>query len=88
MNDYTLIVEAQKYRQILERFDKKTFSWVQAVHIVGGRARLLRLIEEQKVSYTKPLGAKNTAWQFNARDILMNVKPNVKNSKNAYIEKP
>lgn len=66
---------AQKYRSILERTEGMTFSWTVAVHLVGGKKRLERLIIEDKVRYDKPFGASNTKYQFVASDILKNIKP-------------
>lgn len=72
---YSTEVMAQKYRSILERTKGMTFSWAVAVHLVGGRKRLERLMIEEKVQYDKPFGAPNTKYQFAASDILKNIKP-------------
>jgi hypothetical protein len=66
---------AEKYQSILERTEGMTFPWVVAVKLVGGKKRLERLMAESKVRYDKPFGAQNTHWQFDATDILSNVKP-------------
>ena len=66
---------AQKYESILERTKDMTFSYAVAVKLVGGRKRLERLMQENKVRFDKPFGAVNTKWQFSANDILSNVKP-------------
>ena len=49
----------------------ETFGLRQSQRIVGGRARLLRLIEEGKVRVEKVNGkAQNGKWQCNASDVL------------------
>ena len=68
-------IMAQKYESILERTKDMTFSYAVAVRLVGGRKRLERLMQEEKVRYDKPFGSANTRWQFAAADILSNVKP-------------
>lgn len=68
-------VMAQKYQSILERTKDMTFSWAVAVRLVGGKKRLERLMQENKVRYDKPFGAVNTKWKFAASDILAYVKP-------------
>lgn len=68
-------IMAQKYQSILARTDDMTFPWTVACKLVGGRKRLERLMQEEKVRYDKPFGAVNTHWQFSASDILSNVKP-------------
>lgn len=72
---FSIEVMAQKYRSILERTEGMTFSWAVAVHLVGGKKRLERLMVEEKVRYDKPFGAPNTRYQFAASDILSNIKP-------------
>ena len=68
-------IMAQKYESIIERTKDMTFSYAVAVKLVGGRKRLERLMQEQKVRYDKPFGSVNARWQFSANDILSNVKP-------------
>jgi len=68
-------IMAQKYESILERTKDMTFSWAIAVKLVGGKKRLERLMQENKVRFDKPFGATNTKWQFVACDILSNIKP-------------
>lgn len=68
-------IMAQKYESILERTKDMTFSYAVAVKLVGGKKRLERLMQENKVRYDKPFGSVNTRWQFSATDILSNVKP-------------
>lgn len=74
LNAKTAIM-AQKYQSILDRTKDMTFSWAVAVHLVGGKKRLERLMLEGAIHYDKPFGAANTRWQFSASDILMNIKP-------------
>lgn len=68
-------IMAQKYCSILDRTKAMTFSWSVAEQLVGGKARLIRLMQENKIAYDKPLNAANTRWQFSANDVLRNIKP-------------
>lgn len=77
MTQMQLEVMAQKYLQIITQVDGITLSWKVAQKLVGGKKRLERLMMEEKVRYTKPEGAPNTKWQFNAADIFSNIKPKV-----------
>jgi hypothetical protein len=70
-----MAIMAQKYESILERTKDMTFSWAMAVKLVGGKKRLERLMQEDKVRFDKPFGSTNTRWQFVASDILSNIKP-------------
>lgn len=70
-------IMARKYQSILIQVQGMTLSWSIAEHLVGGRKRLERLMAEDKVRYDKPLTAANSKWQFNAADILTNIKPNL-----------
>jgi len=72
---FSIDVMAQKYCSILERMQGMTFSWAVAVHLVGGKKRLERLMIEGKICYDKPFGAPNTKYQFDASDVLSHVKP-------------
>ena len=74
-------VMARKYQSILIQVQGMTFSWNVAEHLVGGKKRLERLMAEEKVRFDKPFGASNTKWQFNAADILSNIKPNLRRVK-------
>ena len=74
-NTNSTAIMAQKYESILERTKGMTFSYAMAVKLVGGRKRLERLMQENKIRYDKPFGTMNTRWQFAASDILSNVKP-------------
>lgn len=74
-NVSSVAIMAQKYESIIERTKDMTFSYAIAVKLVGGRKRLERLMQENKVRYDKPFGSVNTRWQFSANDILSNVKP-------------
>lgn len=75
MSGLSTEIMAQKFESVLERTRDMKFSWSVAVHLVGGRKRLERLMLEEKVRYDKPFGAVNTKWQFAANDILNNIKP-------------
>lgn len=77
MTDLETQVMARKYQSILLQVRGMTFSWNVAEHLVGGKKRLERLMAERKVSFDKPFGAANTKWQFDAADILRNIKPNL-----------
>lgn len=76
METMELSIMAQKYLQILTQMSGLNISWKLAQKIVGGKKRLERLMLEERVRYSKPEGAPNTKWQFNACDIFKNVKPN------------
>lgn len=75
MNESVL---AQKFISLLERFEGRTFSYNMSMHLVGGKKRLEHLINEGKLRYDKKGDSRNSPWEFNAIDILKNVKPNLK----------
>lgn len=77
MTDLETQVMARKYQSILLQVKGMTLSWNVAEHLVGGKKRLKRLMAEKKVNFDKPFGAVNTKWQFDAADILRNIKPNL-----------
>ena len=53
---------------------KMTFSKTQSAVIVGGRARLYRLIEQGKIRVEKPTAKQNGKWFCVASDVLKHVK--------------
>lgn len=77
MSDSDVQVMARKYQSILIQVDGMTFSWKIAEHLVGGKKRLQRLMDERKVRFDKSLASANSKWQFNATDIIRNIKPNL-----------
>lgn len=76
MVDIQTQVMAQKYLQIISRVDGMKISWKMSQKLVGGKKRLERLMQEEKVKYDKPEGSSNTKWLFDAADIFSNIKPN------------
>ena len=64
-------LDSLKLDVIYRIMNGETFGLRQSQRIVGGRARLLRLIEEGKVRAEKVNGkAQNGKWQCNASDVL------------------
>lgn len=49
---------------------QETFGQRLAAEIVGGRGRLLRLIEGKKIRANKPTNKQNGKWFCNAADVL------------------
>lgn len=68
-------IMARKFSSLVGRLEKRHCSYKKAVEIVGGEKRLQDLMDNERVRYEKPLGAKNTMWRFNMADIINNVKP-------------
>ena len=67
--------EIQQYNTILRVMNSETFGLRTSERIVGGRARLLRLIEEGKIRAEKVnASAQNGKWQCNAGDVVMNAR--------------
>ena len=58
-----------KFEDILLIMNDKTFGRL-AAEIVGGRGRLLRLIEGKKIRANKPTNKQNGKWFCNAADVL------------------
>ena len=55
--------------------NRETFGLRTAERIVGGRSRLMRLIEQGKIRAEKVNAqAQNGKWQCNAGDVLMNAR--------------
>lgn len=64
-------LDSLKLDVIYRIMNGETFGLRQSQRIVGGRARLFRLIEEGKVRAEKVNGkAQNGKWQCNASDVL------------------
>ena len=64
-------LDSLKLDVIYRIMNGETFGLRQSQRIVGGRARLLRLIEEGKVRAEKVKSkAQNGKWQCNASDVL------------------
>lgn len=64
-------LDAMKLDVIYRVMNSETFGLKTSTRIVGGRARLLRLIEEGKIRAEKVNSqAQNGKWQCNAGDVL------------------
>ena len=64
-------LDSVKLDVIYRVMNSETFGLRKAERIVGGRARLLRLIEEGKIRAEKVNSrAQNGKWQCNAGDVL------------------
>ena len=64
-------LDSLKLDVIYRIMNGETFGLRQSQRIVGGRARLLRLIEEGKIRAEKTNGqAQNGKWFCNAGDVL------------------
>ena len=63
--------EIQQYNTILRVMNSETFGLRTSERIVGGRARLMRLITAGSIRAEKVNGqAQNGKWQCNAGDVL------------------
>lgn len=67
-------IMALKFCSLLMLTDNMYVSQKKAVRLVRGEKRLQRLMDEGRIRYEKPFGAKNTMWKFNLSDIIRNVK--------------
>ena len=64
-------LDAMRLETIYRVMNSETFGLRKAERIVGGRARLLRLIEDGKIRAEKINStAKNGKWMCNAGDVL------------------
>jgi hypothetical protein len=64
-------LDAARLETIYRVMNSETFGLRKAEKIVGGRTRLLRLIEEGKIRAEKTNGqAQNGKWFCNAGDVL------------------
>lgn len=75
MQQYTTIKQsdAQRLETIFRIMNDKTFGLRAAERIVGGRARLMRLIVDGRIRATKGnQQAQNGKWLCNAADVLRN----------------
>lgn len=68
--------KAEHLNEIYLLMGKHVFGYRMAASIVGGRARLDRLIGEGRVKAEKRSGAQNGKWYCNARDVLFYAKMN------------
>lgn len=66
-----------RYKSLLLRMEKQTFSSAQAIKIVGGKKRLEKFIVQGTIRAVKPEGASNRQWRINAADCLRCVKPSM-----------
>jgi len=66
----TAEIKARHLDNILEVMSCSTFGKRQAEMIVGGRAKLRRLMESGAVQFTKDNPSQNGKWRCNAADVL------------------
>jgi hypothetical protein len=66
-------MEEKRLYEIFRLMNAETFSKDLASRLVGGRARLIRLIEAEKIRAIKPTNKQNGKWRVNAADVLRNV---------------
>lgn len=67
--------DTERLSLILRTMNDKTFGWRFSEKIVGGRARLERLIVEGRIrAYKGNKAAQNGKWLCNAADVLFNAK--------------
>ena len=67
--------DTERLSLILRTMNDKTFGWRFSEKIVGGRARLERLIVEGRIRADKGnKAAQNVKWLCNAADVLFNAK--------------
>lgn len=59
-----------KLETILILMNGETFGQRKSANIVGGRGRLMRLIEDKKIRTKKPTNKQNGKWFCNASDVL------------------
>lgn len=55
---------------ILIAMERRTFGKNEAASIVGGRGRLVQLMDEGKIRIDKPTNKQNGKWFCNAADVL------------------
>ena len=74
------IMDAQRYNTIMRVTNGITFSFNMSCKIVGGRTRLMQLIEQGHIRADKGnVNAQNGKWLCNASDVLKYAK--IKHSK-------
>jgi len=61
---------AIQLENILLAMADKTFCKTEAARIVGGRARLVRLVESGEIRADKKSAKQNGRWYCNAADVL------------------
>lgn len=66
--------DSARLHTIYHVMNDKVFGYRVASTIVGGRARLDRLIIEGKIRADKPSTAQNGKWRCNAADVLRNAR--------------
>lgn len=66
---------------ILLAMANKTFCKTEAAEIVGGRARLIRLVESGEIRADKKSVKQNGRWYCNAADVLRHCR-NMRNKSN------
>ena len=70
-------LDSMKLDVIYRIMNSETFGLRKSERIVGGHARLIRLIEEGKIRAEKVNGAaQNGKWQCNASDVLRHARIN------------
>lgn len=69
------MTDAERLIMIMRTMNDKTFGWRFSERIIGGRARLERLIVEGRIRADKGnKAAQNGKWLCNAWDVLYNAK--------------
>lgn len=81
MESIPVEVIVKKYLSFLGRAEKQEVSWKKAAVLIGGEKRLEALMEEGKIRFFKPDGARNTKWRFNLADIVRNSRTDSKIAK-------
>lgn len=66
--------EETRLHAIYRAMNDKCFGYRMASTIVGGRARLDRLIVEGRIRADKPNPSQNGKWRCNAADVLRHVR--------------
>ena len=66
-----------RYRSLLIAMEHKNISFAFATKIVGGKVRLMSLMESGAIRNTKPDGASNRKWLINAADCYRNIRPRI-----------
>ncbi len=81
MESIPLEIIVKKYLSFLNRAEKQDVSWKKAVVLIGGEKRLETLMDQGKIRFSKPDGARNTKWRFNLADIVRNSRTDAKIAK-------
>ena len=72
--DVPLTTQSAMLQNILLAFEGQTFSKELAAHIVGGNAKLEKLIAAEKVQAEKPCIKQNGKWYVSAPQVLVHCK--------------